>query len=73
MPTFIINARDDPFFGDVSPPPLKPNPIHFLYCENGGHCGFVFQNVDEGGDCLPRTSWMPNELSRFILYLHDLE
>jgi len=74
VPTFIINSRDDPFFVELLPPPLKPNPIQFLYAEHGGHCGYVFHSIsDDECQQFPRTSWMPNELSRFISYLHELE
>lgn len=46
VPTLIINARDDPFFGHMSGKSLPTQeqigsaPIHMYITDFGGHCGF---------------------------------
>lgn len=71
VPTYAINAKDDVFFHPkMSVPNLDPSPLRVHYTNYGGHCGFMFHEVHDIDTDLPRTSWMPNELSRFIDHVH---
>lgn len=50
IPTFIINAKNDPFLGPLCFPKdaikdLKN--IHFLACSGGGHCGFYQKGFEK--------------------------
>lgn len=67
VPLLAINAKDDPFFhSDMSIPDISPNPLRYCNPDYGGHIGFMFHQDHERGSDLPSTSWMPNELSRFV-------
>ena len=72
IPLYILNASDDPFFtGDRI---LNGRgPVKVEYTKYGGHCGNILHEVDANfeWDGIYKSSWMPNELARFILHTHE--
>jgi len=70
IPVLAINAKDDPFFHpEMEFPNISPNPFRLCETDHGGHCGFMFHAPTLKHDepfHVPKTSWMPNELARFI-------
>ena len=71
VPQFIIQSRDDPFFKDqINPPNELHQPVRIQYTEHGGHCGYVFHEINDDDNDV-ETSWMPTELARFLKYVDD--
>lgn len=78
VPTYIINADDDPFFDSTVFPVEKTisgggrAPIIMQQTRSGGHLGFCFHQVD-GKDLRLKTrgeeSWAPVEAARFLKHL----
>ena len=76
VPTFILTARDDPFMD----PSLLPTeltqegggraPIKMVGTQHGGHCGYIFHQVDSRDDLL-ETSWSSTEMARFFEHLQE--
>ena len=82
VPTFIVNAADDPFFDpdpdafpwDKSSDYDETSPIRMVRTAHGGHLGFMFHQAADtsakeslaDGELEERASWMPSELSRFL-------
>eukprot|EP00957_Ditylum_brightwellii_P062702 4758694-Ditylum_brightwellii.AAC.1 len=78
VPTFIINAGDDPFFDPEYFPSEKgcdggPDaaPIKMLRTEHGGHLGYLFHQQEQTKEIVDdedefSASWMPSELARFL-------
>ena len=80
VPSFVLNAKDDPFFDPAAHPVEKTvlfggkAPVQIHRTDYGGHCGFCFQQYDESDDdetSLPSVSWMPLELARFLQHVLD--
>jgi hypothetical protein len=81
VPTFILNAGDDPFFDpDFFPyekgcdsPAGKSNlsPIKLVRTEYGGHLGFMFHQRHEDETDLTDISFMPAELARYIDHVSE--
>ena len=80
VPSFVLNAKDDPFFDPAAHPVEKTvlfggkAPVQIHRTDYGGHCGFCFQQYDESEDgetSLPNVSWMPSELARFLQHVLD--
>lgn len=74
--TYILTARDDPFM-DPTHLPLEvtqegggPAPIKMVGTKHGGHCGYIFHQVDSEEDIL-ETSWSSTELARFFSHLQE--
>mmetsp|Transcript_12428 Transcript_12428/g.25295 ORF Transcript_12428/g.25295 Transcript_12428/m.25295 type:complete len:244 (-) Transcript_12428:242-973(-) len=67
VPTFVVNALDDPF---VSPTSLPEASLYdfvtMAYTEQGGHCGFISEE-EASGQC-----FLGNELARFLTYIDDV-
>ncbi len=82
VPTYVLNAADDPFFtrhffpweqdcdrGGVAP-------LKLMRTEKGGHLGHLFHrpNSEESEEgttkTQPTSSFMPMELARFIKHVH---
>lgn len=74
VPTFILTARDDPFMDgahfpiDVTQAGGGPAPIKMAGTQHGGHCGYIFHQVDSKEDIL-ETSWSSTQLARFFEHL----
>jgi len=74
VPTFILTAEDDPFM-DPTLFPIEttiegggPAPIKMVKMKNGGHCGFVFHQVEDKENVL-ETSWSSTEMARFLEHI----
>jgi predicted alpha/beta-fold hydrolase len=82
VPTFVLNAVDDPFFHKDKFPWEKDAsnggiaPLKLSRTEHGGHLGHLFHvrgvqnNDNDNEDGVPSTSFMPVELARFIDHVH---
>lgn len=81
VPTYVINAADDPFFNPVFFPYEKdcenPNnggaPLKLTRTEHGGHLGHMFHHVDKEElkeKPQPVASFVPMELARFLDHVH---
>jgi len=74
VPTYILTARDDPFMDpthfpvEVTSEGGGPAPIKMVGTQHGGHCGYIFHQVDKREDIL-ETSWSSTELARFFEHL----
>jgi predicted alpha/beta-fold hydrolase len=73
VPTFVLNAADDPFF-NTDKFPLEKDcevggvaPIKLVRTSEGGHIGHLFHMVE--GDKIPTSSFMPIELARFVSHV----
>lgn len=73
VPTLILNGEDDPFFieGKSNPAELAYEnggraPLKIVESKNGGHCGFIFHQLDPEEQRVPSTSWGPTEMARFV-------
>ncbi len=62
LPTFLLNARNDPFLpGEYFPTPAQiSSAIHAEFPEQGGHVGFV------SGPFPGNLDWLPNRLLDFF-------
>ena len=62
IPTFLLHAKNDPFYpGDLLPSPnTLPKNFYCLYTETGGHVGF------NGGTFAGNLSWLPNQVVSFF-------
>eukprot|EP00536_Pseudo-nitzschia_multiseries_P017183 jgi/Psemu1/224040/e_gw1.1418.22.1 len=70
VPELVIQARDDPFFAGLECPENDPNrPLRILYTEKGGHCGYIAHQSSDANAPMPKVSWMPLELARFLAHL----
>ena len=73
VPTFVLNAADDPFFNTDKFPWEKDcevggiAPIKLVQTSEGGHIGHLFHLVE--GDKIPTSSFMPIELARFVSHV----
>ncbi|VEU36149.1 unnamed protein product [Pseudo-nitzschia multistriata] len=71
VPELVVQARDDPFFAGLELPANDPNtPLRIQYTDEGGHCGFIFHQLDANEE-RPSTSWMPTQLARFLAHLEE--
>lgn len=76
VPTFVLNAKDDPFFNPDHFPWEKDceigglAPIKLMRTENGGHLGHLFHYTDSGSTSRPVSSFAPMELARFLAHIH---
>lgn len=74
VPTFVLNAKDDPFFNPDHFPWEKDceigglAPIKLVRTENGGHLGHLFHCIDSGIS-KPVSSFAPMELARFLSHV----
>jgi len=82
VPVLAVNAKDDPFFHPFMSTTNNscdsslyngnntsaPNPLRLYQPDHGGHCGFMFHQDETitNINVIPTTSWLGNELSRFI-------
>ena len=80
VPTFIINAGDDPFFDPTFHPIDKSvdgggkAPIKMVRTKFGGHLGYLFHRLSDAEKKEKRTSsWMPTELARFVSHIHNYD
>ena len=80
VPTFIINAGDDPFFDPTFHPIDKSvdgggkAPIKMVRTKFGGHLGYLFHRLSDAEKKEKRTSsWMPTELARFVRHIHNYD
>lgn len=75
VPTFVLNAADDPLFNPDYFPWEKDcaiggvAPIKLCRTKDGGHLGHLF-HVHEGGD-KPVSSFAPMQLASFINHVHE--
>jgi len=73
VPTFVLNAADDPFFDSDKFPWEKDcevggiAPIKLVRTDEGGHIGHLFHLHNEENK--PTSSFMPIELARFISHV----
>ncbi|KAL3797146.1 hypothetical protein HJC23_000484 [Cyclotella cryptica] len=78
VPTYIVNARDDPFINSLFVPWDKVYgqesgqdvdgggaPIKIVMTENGGHLGYIFHQVDSEWKGV-KASWISEELASFV-------
>merc|ERR1711957_130451 len=77
VPTFVLNAADDPFFDPTGFPFEKDctdkndgAPVRLVRTEKGGHLGHLFHCVDNPADRRV-ASFAPMELARFLDHVHD--
>eukprot|EP00554_Chaetoceros_debilis_P006274 CAMPEP_0194078144 /NCGR_PEP_ID=MMETSP0149-20130528/4614_1 /TAXON_ID=122233 /ORGANISM="Chaetoceros debilis, Strain MM31A-1" /LENGTH=473 /DNA_ID=CAMNT_0038759343 /DNA_START=79 /DNA_END=1500 /DNA_ORIENTATION=- len=76
VPTYVLNAEDDPFFNKDKFPWEKDAtqggiaPLKLSRTEHGGHLGHLFHIQENDEDGVPSTSFMPVELARFIGHVH---
>lgn len=77
VPTFVLNAADDPFFNRDTFPFEKDcgeaggvAPLKLVRTEAGGHLGHLFHISED--DIKPTSSFMPIELARFISHISSL-
>jgi predicted alpha/beta-fold hydrolase len=77
VPTYIVNAADDPFF-DPEVWPIEKSaagggqaPLNLHRTKHGGHLGFLFHTpaLHSNNDDVV-SSWMPHQLSRFLQHVH---
>ena len=80
VPTFIVNAGDDPFFDPTFHPIDKSvdgggkAPIKMVRTQFGGHLGYLFHRLSDAEKQEKRTSsWMPTELARFVRHIHNYD
>lgn len=80
VPTFIVNAGDDPFFDRTFHPIEKSvdgggkAPVKMVRTQYGGHLGYLFHRLSEEEQREERTSsWMPTELARFVRHIHNFD
>lgn len=85
VPTFIVNARDDPFFNSTYVPWDKVHggengegggvaPVKIQMTEQGGHLGYIFHQCAAGevdASKSSKGSWMSRELARFVTHVHQ--
>ena len=76
VPTLILNGADDPFFIEGKSDPTNAAdgnggraPIKIVESRNGGHCGFIFHQLDPEEQSIPTTSWGPSEMARFVSHV----
>ena len=76
VPTYVINAADDPFF-DAQYFPFDKDctnkidgaPLKLERTKYGGHLGHLFHYVDKGSSSKV-ASFAPMELARFLDHVH---
>ncbi len=84
VPTYIINALDDPFMDpsvmplelSVDAPSKDPNvpPIKMSFQDHGGHCGFCFHQISSLSDLQDlETSWASTEMARFAQHVQEFQ
>ena len=86
VPTYVVNARDDPFFDSSFVPWDKvyggesgmeksgggSAPVKIAFTEQGGHLGYIFHQVEsQSEDKERKASWISEELARFIDHAHE--
>ena len=82
VPTFVLNGEDDPFMdGSYQPTDVcfengGRAPVKMIHSKLGGHCGFIFHQVDTRDDDdddeqMPLNSFGPAEMKRFIQHVMD--
>lgn len=76
VPTFVLNAADDPFMdGTYQPTEVTVEeggraPVKMTFSEAGGHCGFLFHQEEESATAAASvSSWGPSEMARFIQHV----
>jgi len=76
VPTFVLNAADDPFFNPDYFPWEKDcdadgiAPLKLARTEYGGHLGHLFHRIEENEE-IPIASFAPMELARFLQHVHS--
>jgi len=76
VPTYVINAADDPFFNPDYFPWEKDcevggvAPLKLTRTEKGGHLGHLFHRI-ENEDEIQTASFAPMELARFLKHVHS--
>lgn len=85
VPTYVVNAKDDPFFTPDYVPWDKVHggesgddfigggaPVKIAFTEEGGHLGYIFHQVEEEGkdEESDKASWISEELARFVDHAH---
>jgi predicted alpha/beta-fold hydrolase len=85
VPTYVVNAMDDPFFDSSCVPWDKVYvgesedgsthggaPVKIAFTKEGGHLGYIFHQTDgdnSDGETA-KASWISEELARFINHVH---
>lgn len=76
VPTFVLNAEDDPFFNPDKFPWDKDcenggkAPLKLVRTQHGGHLGHLFHML--GNDSTtPVSSFAPMQLGRFLAHVHN--
>lgn len=73
VPTYLINARDDPFFDHASgrslptPQQIGDAPVLLHLTDHGGHCGFL----DKEAFKYKRPCYFQREFARFFAHVRD--
>ncbi|KAL7503267.1 hypothetical protein ACHAXN_001075 [Cyclotella atomus] len=85
VPTYVVNAMDDPFFDSSYVPWDKVYggescdgsshegaPIKIALTKEGGHLGYIFHQMDDDSSNgeTRKASWISKELARFIDHAH---
>ena len=84
VPTYVVNARDDPFFdssyvpwdkvyGGESGDDTGNNggaPVNIVFTDEGGHLGYIFHEADGNNGDSKKASWISEELARFVEHAH---
>jgi predicted alpha/beta-fold hydrolase len=82
VPTFVVNARDDPFFDSSFVPWDKvyggesgsdgvnggDAPVKIVFTDHGGHLGYIFHREQSEDEA--KASWISEELARFVNHVH---
>lgn len=76
VPTFAMNALDDPFIDETSLPNEKDvgeAPVRLIYHAKGGHCGFSTNRMstEPNSPAVPSYGWLAEELSRMIDHIRE--
>ena len=84
VPTYVVNAKDDPFFTPEYVPWDKVYggksgydfdgggaPVKIAFTEEGGHLGYIFhQREEDENEESDKASWISEELARFVDHAH---
>jgi len=78
VPTFVINAIDDPLVDHIALPIHEEDvghkaPVRLIYHQHGGHCGFTTDRMSIEADSppVPAHGWIAEELARCLQHIRQ--
>jgi predicted alpha/beta-fold hydrolase len=76
VPTFAINAIDDPFIDEralPTPADVGDAPVRLIYHAHGGHCGFSTDQMSIEADAppVPAHGWIAEEIARCLEHIRN--